>query len=850
MGVGVIGRRLALTGAVVAMVLAAPVCAGTQRGLAHPQLWPRAHSRGLVDPATEARVSQLLAQMTLEEKVGQMIQADIETITPDDLREFPLGSILAGGNSRPIGSATVRAAAPLWVATAQAFHAVALEERPGHVPVPLLFGVDAVHGDSRVVGAVLFPHNIGLGAARDPGLLRRIGEATAQETAATGVDWAFGPTLAVPQDLRWGRHYEGYAEDPALVRSYAAPMVLGLQGEPGAGELVQNGHVAASAKHFLADGGTRNGVDQGDARISEDELIRIHAQGYPAAIEAGVLTVMASFSSWQGVKMHGNRSLLTGVLKQRFGFEGFVVGDWNAHGQVPGCSADSCPAAINAGIDMLMAPNDWKALYRNTLAQVRGGEIPPGRIDDAVRRILRVKLKLGLFDPDRPWEGRGDVVGSPAHRALARQAVRESLVLLKNNGGVLPIKGNAHVLVAGSGADDIGRQCGGWTLSWQGTGNQNSDFPNGESIYAGLREALQAGGGSAEFSADGDYATKPDVAVVVYGETPYAEGWGDLKTLEYQAGDKRDLALLKKLRAQGIPVVSVFLSGRPLWVNPEINASDAFVAAWLPGTEGGGIADVLVGDADGRPRYGFSGRLSYSWPRTAAQGWLNRNHRPYAPQFAYGYGLRYGDPRRLPLLPERSGVSAADSNFSNYLVHGRAPAPWVLQLRAAGQAVPMAPGGGATQVAGLLEMRAVDAGGIQEGGRQLSWSGGGPAAVAIAGPPLDMRMLTNGEASLLLEYRVDQAPSAAVELGVACGAHCGAALDLTPLLKAAPPGQWQSVKVKFSCFRDAGADVAKMTEPFELGTAGSLRLSLSTVQLVSDPAGAVCPPAAAALLPQ
>jgi beta-glucosidase len=279
-------------------------------------------------------------------------------------------------------------------------------------------------------------------------------------------------------------------------------MVRGLQGEPGARPVLQSGHVAASAKHFLADGGTRGGVDQGDADIGEAELIRVHAQGYPVAIEAGVMTVMASFSSWQGVKMHGNRSLLTDVLKRRLGFEGFVVSDWNAHGQVPGCSNDSCAAAFNAGIDMLMAPDSWKGLYRNTLEQARTGAIPPQRIDDAVRRILRVKFALGLFDAERPWEGRGDVVGSPQHRALARQAVRESLVLLKNNGAVLPIRASAQVLVAGSGADDIGRQCGGWTLTWQGTGNRNSDFPNGESIYAGLREALQAGGGNAELSPD------------------------------------------------------------------------------------------------------------------------------------------------------------------------------------------------------------------------------------------------------------------------------------------------------------------------------------------------------------
>jgi beta-glucosidase len=444
--------------------------------------------------------------------------------------------------------------------------------------------------------------------------------------AAVGSDWTFAPALSVPQDLRWGRSYESYAQDPALVRADGAAMVRGLQGEPGGTQGVQSGHVAATAKHFLGDGGTIAGIDQGDTEASEAELIRVHTPGYLAAIEAGVMTVMASYSSWQGRKLHGNASLLSAVLKGRLGFEGFVVGDWNGHGQIPGCSDTNCPAALLAGIDMYMAPDGWKALFDNLLAQVRAGEIPPARLDDAVRRILRIKAKLGLFDAGRPWEGRFDVLGSSAHRALARAAVRESLVLLKNDARALPIRASAHVLVAGDAADDIGRQCGGWTLGWQGRGNHNSDFPHAESIYAGLRAALEAGGGSAQFSVDGSYSARPDVAIVVFGEQPYAEGRGDLRSLAYQTGQRRDLALLRRLRAADIPVVSVFLSGRPLRLQAEIGASDAFVAAWLPGGEGGGIADLLIGDADGSARRDFSGTLSFAWP---------------APRFAPGYGLRY-----------------------------------------------------------------------------------------------------------------------------------------------------------------------------------------------------------------
>jgi len=790
-----------------------------------------------------------MGRMTLEEKVGQMIQADTSSIRPEDLRDVPVGSILAGGNSPPLpqDGAGGEAGAPhafgeaSWVATSQAFRRVSMEARPGHAQIPVMFGVDAVHGDSHVVGATVFPHNIGLGATRDPELLRRIGEATAQEAAATGFDWAFAPTLAVPQDERWGRHYEGYGEDPALVRGFAGAVVRGLQGEPASGPMIQRGHVAASAKHFLADGGTRNGVDQGDADVSETKLIGIHAQGYPAAIDAGVLTVMASFSSWQGVKMTGNRSLLTGVLKERLGFEGFVVSDWNSHGQVPGCSDQSCPVAINAGIDMLMAPNDWKALYHNTLAQVRDGRIALSRVDDAVRRILRVKAKLGLFDPARPWEGRGGVLASGEHRALAREAVRKSLVLLKNNGNVLPLRASAHVLVTGFGADDIGLQSGGWTLSWQGGENRNAEFPQGQSIYTGIREAIEAGGGRIELQQDGRYTTRPDVAVVVFGEHPYAEGWGDLRTLEYQPGNKRDLALLRRLKAQGIPVVSVFLSGRPLWVNEEINASDAFIAAWLPGSEGGGVADVLVGDASGAPRHDFVGRLSFSWPRTAAQSSRGGATGSGGPQFAFGYGLSYQERRETPALPEVSGVSADETNFANYVVHGRAQAPWKLLLRHGDRTVPVAVGTTAGGVDSVVSTRAVDGDGVQEGGRQFSWSGQGPGEVAIAGPALDMRMLSNGEASLLLAYRLDEKPSAPTRLAIGCGRGCGGAVDLTSTLNQATPGEWSSLKVKLSCFRDAGADVSKVSEPFVLNTSGRLRLSLTTVQLSSDPAGAICP---------
>ncbi|EDX79757.1 Glycosyl hydrolase family 3 N terminal domain protein [Brevundimonas sp. BAL3] len=482
----------------------------------------------MTDAATEAFVADLLGRMTVEEKVGQMIQADIASIKPEDLLIYPLGSILAGGNSSPGGDE--RASAGKWVDLAQAFRA-ANAQRKGTV-VPLIYGIDAVHGHNNVVGATIFPHNIGLGAARDPDLIRRIGQATALEVAVTGADWTFGPTLAVPRDDRWGRAYEGYAENPEIQRAYAAPMTLGLQGDLSADSPLAAGHIAGSAKHFLADGGTFEGKDQGDFQGHEREMIDVHLGGYPQAIDAGVLSIMASFSSWNGVKHSGNETILTDVLRGPLGFDGFVVSDWNAHGQLPGCSNESCALAVNAGIDMLMAPDSWKPLYQNTLAQVRSGEIPTARLDEAVRRILRVKVKTGLFSDERPVEGRLNELGSPAHRAIAREAVRKSLVLLKNEGAVLPIRSGARVLVAGH-ADDIGQASGGWTLTWQGTGNTNADFPNGQSIWGGIQEAVAAGGGQATLSPDGAFTQKPDVAIIVFGETPYAEFQGDVDTLDF-----------------------------------------------------------------------------------------------------------------------------------------------------------------------------------------------------------------------------------------------------------------------------------------------------------------------------
>lgn len=643
---------IAASAAMMASAAQAPEAAST----VHPALWPAVSAPLRADAKLDQRVAGLLARMTLEEKVGQVIQPDIASVTPEDMRRYHFGAILNGGDSSP--GKDEFAPPHKWLELADAFYLASIDRSNGGAGIPSIWGTDAMHGHSNVVGATLFPHNIGLGAARNPQLIQAIGRATAAEIRATGIEWTFAPTLTVPQDTRWGRSYEGYSEDPALVASYAAAMVHGLQGKPGSRDFLRPPHVLATAKHFLGDGGTTNGKDQGDTRIDETGLRDIHGAPYKPAIEAGLMSIMASYNSWNGSKLHGHRGLLTDVLKQRMGFGGFIVGDWNGHGQVAGCRATDCPAALNAGLDMYMAPDSWRGLYDKLLEQARSGVVSAQRLDDAVARILRVKLRMGLFEAGppskRPGAGRFDTLGKPAHRELARQAVRESLVLLKNNGGLLPLAPGRKVLVAGDGAHNYSKQSGGWTLTWQGTNADNTRFPGATSVWEGIRDNVHRTGGSAELSADGSYRTRPDVAIVVFGENPYAEGVGDIGNLMLRTDSH--LPLLARLNAENIPVVSVFLSGRPLWMNRELNASQAFVAAWLPGSEGAGIADLLFRRPNGRIAHDFRGKLSFSWPRTAVQYALHRDQPGYDPLFPFGFGLTYRDTRELPTLPEQSGL--------------------------------------------------------------------------------------------------------------------------------------------------------------------------------------------------
>ncbi|WP_074552114.1 exo 1,3/1,4-beta-D-glucan glucohydrolase [Dyella sp. AtDHG13] len=795
----------------------------------HPDTWPRATWPFPRDNALETRVSALMAKMTVEEKVGQLVQADILSVTPDDVRKYHLGAILAGGNSKPHG--TVTATVDEWKAASEAFYRAAMETNGDHPPIPLLFGIDAVHGHNNVVGATLFPQNSALGNAHDPELIREIGEATAAEVRATGINWSFAPTLAVPQDVRWGRSYEGYSQDPKIVAQYATAMIEGLQGKVGTPQFLDGAHVLASAKHFLADGGTHNGKDQGDAQITEAALRDIHAAGYVPAIDAGVQVIMASFSSWNGRKITGDKALITDVLKQRMDFQGLVVGDWNAHGQVPGCTNEDCPTAYNAGLDMLMAPDSWRGLYEHTLAEVKSGAIPMARLDDAVARILRVKFRAGLFEAGAPStqpivQKANEIVGSPAHRAIARRAVRESLVLLKNNNGLLPLDPRRRILIAGEGADNISRQSGGWTLNWQGTGLKNADFPGAQSIGAGIVEQVKAAGGSAEIETDGHFTAKPDVAVVVFGEDPYAEFQGDIPNLLFRPGDDHDLELIRHLRGQGIPVVAVFLSGRPLWMNREINAADAFVAAWLPGSEGGGVADVLLRKRDGGIAHDFHGKLAYAWPSTAVVG-------QGAPQFPLGYGLSYADHATVRPLPEVSGITGEQIPVGNYLDRGKAVHGYAFTLVDAKGAAITGDVSPATTPDGSLHMAALDYK-AQEDARRFTWNAGNAQLAIHARAPLDLDRETNGDVLLVTTLRVDALPTQDAWIAMGCGKACQGRVSLGKTLSTLAAGQWVRVGVPLKCFRAAGADMHHIDQPFAWSAGKGADIAISRVALGTD----------------
>ncbi len=793
-------------------------------------IWPELELPVTTDPLLEQKIQDILKGMTLEQKIAQMIQPEIRDITIADMRKYGFGSYLNGGGAFPENN---KHATPAdWIKLAEDLYQASIDDSIDDSTIPTIWGTDAVHGHNNVMGATLFPHNIGLGAANNPELIEAIATITATEVMVTGIDWVFAPTVAVVRDDRWGRSYEGYSEDPEIVRDYSAAIVKGLQGAVDQ-DFLGDHRVISTIKHFLGDGGTEGGDDQGNNIASEQQLFDIHGQGYVGGLTAGAQSVMASFNSWHGEKIHGNKYLLTTVLKEKMGFDGFVVGDWNGHGQIPGCTKQSCSQSVNAGLDIFMVPTDaWLPLYENTIAQVQSGEIPQSRIDDAVSRILRVKLRAGIFDKPSPahrnLSGKVELIGAAEHRAVARQAVRESLVLLKNKNNLLPLIPSSNVLVAGNGADNIGKQSGGWSVTWQGTGNENADFPGGTSIFKGIEQAVVTAGGSVELAVDGEYKQRPDVAIVVFGEEPYAEGVGDVNNLDYQRGDKKDLALLTKLKAQGIPVVSIFISGRPMWVNAELNASDAFVATWLPGSEGNGVSDVLFRQSNGQINYDFKGKLSFSWPKSSEQTVVNRFDRDYSPLLPYGFGLQYGDKNVLDDDLNEVVEKAQLQQQALVLFENTVKAPWSMMLISEQQAVKIT---SSIEKLPAIKIRTMDKD-VQEDARTITYSGNGLGSVALQSTFVeDLRDYVSNQSALTVVMRISQPPTAPVLLQMHCEPKCQGSVDITAAVNTFVIDTWQELSIDLGCFIENGHDITRTARPFVLSTSGAMTLSFAEIKL-------------------
>ena len=766
--------------------------------------------------------------MTLAQKVGQMVQPEIRTVTPEDVRRYYIGSVLNGGGGWPNGNKHARAAE--WLALAQRYHEASMVTDMA-VKVPVVWGTDAVHGHNNVFGATLFPHNIGLGAARNPKLLEEIGAATAKATRASGIAWVFGPTLAVVRDDRWGRTYESYAEHPEVVKRYAAAYVRGMQGS-----LRDDANTIATAKHFIGDGGTESGKDRGVNKSTKAQMINIHGAGYYPALAAGVQTVMSSFNSWHDVaggtdygKMHGSRAMLTGVLKTQMGFDGFVVTDWNGHGEVPGCRNDSCAAAINAGNDMIMVPDDWKAFIANTIKQLESGEIPMSRIDDAVSRIIRVKLRAGLFDKSpaqNAYAGKDEVMQP---RELARRAVRESLVLLKNDRPLLPIARGKKILVVGKTADDLSNQTGGWSITWQGTANTNADFPNADTILAGIRAA--AGKDKVRFSVDGKGVdvSQFDVVVAVIGERPYAEGDGDIGpngTLRHSGRYPEDLAVLQAVAGKGKPVVTVFVSGRPLYTNDLLNLPEVFVAAWLPGTEGKGVSDLLVA---GARRYEFSGKLPFSWPKSACQTDLNVGDKNYAPLFAYGYGLTSATRSKVGRLDTTypAGGCGVSNSFPVFSQADRASFP--LAIRSGQQTLVL---GADLNASFSLPGVSVQTSQVntQQDAKLVTWTG--PAAIEARGArAMVLPATASVNAALRFDTIVTGAPAGKVTMRMG-----EVSVDTTALFGRLAGKGKQTVKIPLACFQARGTDLARVDTPFSVSSEAAFAAAFTNIEIAGGAA--------------
>jgi beta-glucosidase len=782
--------------------------------------WPHVQSAVRTDAKLEAQVQKIVSGMTLAQKIGQMTQSEIKTTTPEQVKQYYLGSVLNGGGSWPHGDK--HASAADWVRLADAYYDASMATDMA-TKIPVIWGIDAIHGNSNVFGATLFPHNIGLGAAHDPKLINKIGQAVGKAVRATGINWVFAPTVAVVRDDRWGRTYESFSENPDLVASYAGEYVRGLQGD-----LHGDGTVIASIKHFMGDGGTFEGKDQGLNKSTREEMINIHGRGYYSGLAAGAQTVMASYNSWTDSstgqeygKMHGSRELLTVALKEKMGFDGFVISDWNAIGQVPGCTNASCPQAINAGVDMIMVPDDWKQFIENTMKQVQSGEIPMSRIDDAVSRIVRVKLRAALHKPsDSRYAGKQEALQA---RALARQAVRESLVLLKNDTAALPLKRGQKILVVGKNAANLANQTGGWSLTWQGTDNKDSDFPYADTILSGIEE--QAGKGNVTYSVDASNVdvSKYDVVLAVIGETPYAEGAGDIGpsgTLRHTGRYPEDLAVLQAVSGKGKPVVTVLTAGRAVWANDLMNLSDSFVMAWLPGTEGKGVADVLF-----KRGASFTGTLSFSWPRGVCQAPLNQGDQDYNPLFAPGYGLKYGSHVKVGQLD--AAFQAGGCGVTNlYPVYNQSDrATWPLYVTSGGEKVAL---GADLNRAWTLPTVKVETTQVntQQDGKLVTWTG--PARLEAHGAAAAaLPAFATKDGALEFDTIVTQAPAAGVSVSLG-----SAKVDLKAALTALAGKGKQTVKIPLACFTAKGANLSQVDTPFAIDSEGALTAAFANIQVV------------------
>lgn len=857
------------------------------------QDWPQINSAVAVDPVIESKVAEILAQMTLEEKVGQMIQPDLREVTPEEAKEYKLGSLLNGGGGWPDGNKY--ATAEDWAKEADKYYN-ALEEAYAErgFRVPFMWATDAVHGHNNVYTATVFPHNIGLGAANNPELIKRIGVATAEEISATGLDWTFAPTVASPRDYRWGRVYEGYSEDPEIIHQYAGKMVEGLQG--GSEGLKGQRNVISNVKHWVGDGGTYDGVDRGENHYTEEYLRNIMATGYFSGLDAGAQVVMSSFNSWHNpanydqneggdrpvynYKLHGSKYLLNDILKDKMGFDGLIVTDWNGQAEIDGCSAADCPEAVNAGNDVFMvtARSDWQAFYNNVIDQVNSGIISQERIDDAVTRILRVKMRANLWEKPKPSErelaGNADLLGSDAHRAIARQAVSESLVLLKNEGSVLPLSKDASYIIAGSAANDIQKQTGGWSLTWQGTENTiEDDFPGATTMLMALQDAV---GTENVYSSESD-APEDAIAIVVIGEDPYAEMFGDIKstqTLEFSSLDSTyaaDLATVKAMKEAGRKVVTVFYSGRPLYVNEEINNSDAFVAAWLPGTEAGGITDVLFAE-DGAD---FKGRLSYSWPMKVCSTTINR-HAPniadystpvdgmtgelieqdiegeHKPLFPYGYGLGYASSTTKSVTTDLNNIALDDRDYGcgqsepdtgvatvNLEIYGR-ESIGEFTPRIAGSANGWAGeevSNGSETTIGSLTTTPINYK-HQQDAINVVFTGESAAQVYMQTEDtsgIDKYSYINADATLQFDIDMKSTAPESLVLSAHCEWPCMGEVDINKVLPA-PTAEgetnWTTVKVPLQCLKDEGMEFSVVNTPFLLYSEDAVEFNLGEIRYV------------------